>query len=540
MAIISKMSRYEGPTVRLTGFAGNKYILDNTALDGDLISINKTFVDIPGNAQELVAGSSFSNVRATKVKGYTDYRNNSIPKELLDISSENSAFGGYQWSDPVDENENYIMTRVKFDSTNGVRLSKLDKNGNIILSVNTTFLSGGIIDSDDKYIYILGQSTDFYYYLYCYNRATLVNEWYLSTECYVNASHQVIGRDSQFIHFVNGFNIKTTPLYFDKTNATSRAFVPYNKRRPDLIDLDVGTYSASGLANYSLPMKNQYCYVPCVKSEMFTKEMKWQALFVDTNNLVYDTVSKDEMQITWAAGISEDLKTLTQLDTSYIYGNRFLTYKIDDNLMLMFQTTASQTNTTVGSQVRPRWYVLQTDDTDPKILKVLNAGEFKYAYLDTPICYDKDKFIFIQEDIASHMYKLNKDNNDLVLTWNINTPNICSAAYYNGIYWWLNYATNELNYETETNTLTIVDSFEFDNVSLENTDNPGTNTYKISVYNSEKKRVAKNLKLECQGAITFDNDLKTKQITTSVDDDISLTIKVVNGGNNFIKATIVE
>lgn len=535
MAILSKFNRYEGPTVRMIGFSGDKYILDNRVLDRDRISINKNVIDIPGNKEELTAGSFFCNNFKTTVQGYThQYFTKPL---LMDISSWNSAFGLPSWSDPVDEDENYIISYYNGGKAANV-LTKVDRNGNILLQSQLSSAYTSIIDANEKYIITLSIHTDYTNYIIAYDRKTLEQVYYISTGVTYVLESQVLYRDNINLCVFDPFS--GTPKYHDKTNESSRVFVVMNKTRDDQKALQTYSYSNHALTNFTVPMKNGWSFKPITLSSEVSKPFQFEAIKIDGSMLTYDTCAKDEIQVTYAESIDEKLKNLTYLDSNYNYYNAFICHKVTDTIFIMFQMIDFHSKTSLGTTVKPRYYVCRTDETDPKRIEIVTAKEFDFVYLERPMVYDKNKFMFIQEDVASHMYKFNEQTNDLTLTWNISTPNIVSACCYNGIYWWVNKSTSALNYEIETNTLEIKDSYEFDEVTLENPETPGSNTYKISIYNSDKQRVVKNVKLECQGPITFDNDSKEKVVSTSADNDLSLALKVINAGESFIKVTIVE
>ena len=94
MAIISNNDRYEGSTSRMIGFGGDKLILDNRVMNSDMIQINPNVVDIPGHAQELLAGeyACFNNLM--KPQKYTS-NNYPIKPTQVDVSTDNPVFGSY-------------------------------------------------------------------------------------------------------------------------------------------------------------------------------------------------------------------------------------------------------------------------------------------------------------------------------------------------------------------------------------------------------------------------------------------------------------
>ena len=137
------------------------------------------------------------------------------------------------------------------------------------------------------------------------------------------------------------------------------------------------------------------------------------------------------------------------------------------------------------------------------------------------------------------MYKYNDLTKTLELIWNVNTPNLSWATWYNGLYWWINGSTNVLSYEVQENYYSIKDSLDKTSFNLESISKPQSTTYKVEVFNANGERVSANVKVDLTGVIQFTDGTKSKTITTSADGPVSETIQVVNPGKGYTNATIL-
>ena len=541
MAVISDINRYEGPTSRMVGFSSDKVILDNRVLDGDRIQINVKTIDLPGHRQELLAGEYAGFNYKMSPRLYT----NSYPvkTELHDVTSDNPVFGRSYWSDPIDENENYVSTnQYVYDSGKALNyLYKLDKDGNITGSVTNTNLCRFFVDADENYLYTLEYNpTNYYFELYKINRKTLK---YVGNPAQGTAQYrmdgQILSRDNNRLIYIH--NNIGAPKVYDKSELTdSPKLKDMSKKRTETKDLTKGGYSEHGVTNYTPAMKNGWHFKPVVHSTYKDQAFSFEALLIDMDDLTYDTKAKDEITVNWAEGIDEKFKNLTYRDTSTVYYNHFKCFKVSDNIFVIICLIDYRTRTSLGSELKSYYYVCQTDDSNPETIKVLNAKDFDYNYLDGMVRYDRDKFVLVQEDVAAHVYKFNKETNTLDLSWEIKTPNIVSCCYHNGVFWWLNGSTSELNYEVEANTLTIKDKFLKTEVPTTKDGETVNNTYVLSIYNSEKQRVVKEVELTLYGPGVFDDDTKVKRLSTSAEDDISVTVKVSKPGFTTINVSVIN
>lgn len=539
MAIISNNDRYEGSTSRMIGFGGDKLILDNRVMNSDMVQINPNVVDIPGHAQELLAGeyACFNNLM--KPQKYTS-NNCPIKPTQVDVSTDNPVFGKLYWSDPTKQDENYVKTNVYAPvGSDSCKMFKLSDKGNIILKQSMNGMFGEIIDADEKYIYTMEYDSSHTNYLYWYDRKTLASQYVSWTEQY---SHliQVLGRTNENIFIFSPYNGK--PYRHDKTATSSFNLIELTAKSEETKPLSTASYSTIGTINFTPKMKNGWHYRVAAFSAGANSPLTFDAVTIDTNALTYDTVQSANMEVVWNdQNCLEELKNYVRVgNTSYDNTTIFRTYKLSDTIFVAFKGPSTYNYSTLGVNKKTAVYVCQVDETKPNKVTVLRAKYFDYLYLEDIIRYDNDKFMFVQESVATHMYKFNYDTNDFTLSWNINTPNIVSCCYYNNVFWWLNGSTKELNYETETNTLTIQDRFDVQEITLPDAETTGTANYYISVYNADEKRVEKNIKLECQGPGTFQNDLKEMTTTTSPDKDLEVPIKITTSGQFFINVTILS
>ncbi|HEG8094284.1 TPA: hypothetical protein SFZ49_001964, partial [Campylobacter jejuni] len=137
-----------------------------------------------------------------------------------------------------------------------------------------------------------------------------------------------------------------------------------------------------------------------------------------------------------------------------------------------------------------------------------------------------NKFMLVQEGLASHCYKPNFETFTLDLIWEIKTPDISWATFYNNLYWWVNNTTNELNYEVEDSTIVIDSGFEQTSFQLESQDKPKMTKYYIQLLDGDGKRLVRKVRVDLTGVATFGDDTKSKIITTSASDKVTADIKV--------------
>ena len=77
-------------------------------------------------------------------------------------------------------------------------------------------------------------------------------------------------------------------------------------------------------------------------------------------------------------------------------------------------------------------------------------------------------------------------------------------------------------------------------ITLQDSGTPENANYYISVYDASSSRVEKNVKLTCQGPGTFNNNRKEIEITTSLDNDYQVPVKITSAGQFFINVTILS
>lgn len=537
MAIISNNDRYEGSTSRMVGFGGDKLILDNRAMDADMVQINSRTVDIPGHAQELIAGeyACFNNLM-TPVKYTAAYP---IKPTQIDVSTDNPVFGKTYWTDPTTPNENYIRSNVYavMDSNPVNNLHKVNDKGDVLITASNSSMFGEIIDANEKYIYTLEYDSSHYNYLRWYDKKSLTSEYLSLGGTYAHLI-QVLDRTNTDIFMYDPFKAK--PYRFDKTQTSDYKVVDLQPKSTSTTNLPTSSYSTIGTVNFTPKMKNGWHYRVAAYNNGANAALPFEAITINSTTLEYDTVVKENMEVVWGNDCVEELKTFIKSNDGYAHRTIFRTYKITDTLFVVFKGPSTTQESTLGSDKKTAMYVCQVDEAKADKVTVLRARYFDYLYLEDIIRYDNDKFIFVQEAVASHMYKFNYDTNDFILAWNIPTPNVVSCCYYNNVFWWLNGSTKELNYETEANTLTIQDRFDVEEITLQDESSVGSANYYISVYDSNSARVEKNVKLIAQGPGTFNNDLKELTITTSLDEDYEVPVKITSAGQFFINVTILS
>lgn len=213
--------------------------------------------------------------------------------------------------------------------------------------------------------------------------------------------------------------------------------------------------------------------------------------------------------------------------------------KLTETKFAMINTLKTANKSVVGLNW-PTFYVIFETTDDPTVLKAVNGVTMHYSYVNAPMRYDARKLMFVYSGVASHGYTFNDQTNRFELTWEIDTPNIVAACHYNGIYWWVNKTTSELNYEIEGNVLRVEARFEQSEVQLESALQPVDTRYYISVYDADDDRVAVKVKLTCKGVITFTDGSTTKDIVTNTGADYAVGVKVTNAGESFIVHTLLQ
>lgn len=527
MATMSNYNRYQGETIRICGFGSDNMVIDNMALNAGLVSINSKPVDIKGFQHEMSCSNSWNLwKKASKTPYWYSYAFENI---LPDISSEVSSFGEPQFIDPNEGGVSYLLTQRATNSK--VVLHKLDKEGNILYQNDSISLYLPVfIDSDDTHIGLLGYDIETYYpTITYYKKDTLVKDYsyYPSTDSYQSIG-QVVYRDNTIISMVS-FN-GTIPSYYNRSDKnSSNKWVAYAKEEGSQ-DFETVGYSTGLITNLSKTMGNGWNYKMVNHTNYVDQPLRFQAIKMDHTSKTYSTVLKDSMTIEWGEKCDERLKNLPRPVTTNNKSMRYELHKLTDDVLvlLMMVDPAGEDMNSISNNLSAYW-VIKVDGVDHSKLTIMNAQYFKYAYVSRPIVFNKDKILCFQQEIAAHSYKLNAVTYDLELVWNIPTPNLYSAGFYNGYLWWINGVTNELNYEIESNVLRAVDNYSQLSVDLENEDSPKEINYMLSIYDIDNNRVAKDVKLTMTtDAMVFkDNSSKVLTTRTLTNGDLIVPIKCI-------------
>lgn len=527
MATMSNYNRFQGETIRICGFGSDNMVIDNTALNAGLVSINSKPVDIKGFQHEMSCSNCWNLWRKIGKEPY--FYNYAFENILPDISSEVSAYGETQFIDPNEGGVSYLLTQRGTNSK--VILHKLDREGNVLhQNEAVTQYLPVFIDSTETHIGVLGYDIPTYYpTITYYNKDTLAKEYsyYQSTDSY-NSIAQVVYRDDSVISMIS--HSGTIPSYFNRSDkTTSNKWVKYTLE-PGSSNFETVSYTTGLVTNLSKTMGNGWNYKLANITSGVGQPMKFQAIKMNHIDKTYATVLKDAMTIEWGAKCDENLKNLLQPVTSYIKSVRYELHKLtEDTLAMIMMIDPGNTDINTLANARSAYWIIKVDAVDHTKLTILNAQYFKYSYVSRPIVFNHDKILCFQQEIAAHSYKLNPVTYDLELVWNIPTPNLYSAGFYNGYLWWINGVTNELNYEIESNVLRAVDNYSQLSVDLENEASPKEINYMLSIYDIDNNRVAKDVRLTMTtDAMVFkDNSSKVLTTKTLTTDDLVIPIKCI-------------
>ena len=527
MATMSNYNRYQGETIRICGFGSDKMVIDNMALNSGLVSINSKPIDIKGFQHEISCSNCWNLWRKSGKNNY--WYNYAYENILPDISSEVSSFGEPQFIDPNEGGVSYLLTQRATSST--VVLHKLDKDGNVLQQNDTlTLYLPVFIDSDETHIGVLGYDTASYYPSVTYfKKDTLAKDYtYYPTSDSYNSIAQVVYRDNDVISMISFSS--SVPSYYNRGDkTTSNRWVKYTLESGSQ-DFEVVGYSTGLVTNLSKTMGNGWNYKLANATSGVGQPIKFQAMKMNHSAKTYATVLKDAMTIEWADKCDVRLKNLLQPETYYYKSVRYELHKLsEDTLILIMMIDPDNRDINTLTDARSAYWVIKIAPDDHTKLTVANAQYFDYLYVSRPIVFNKDKILCFQQEIAAHSYKLNPVTYDLELVWNIPTPNLYSAGFYNGYLWWINGVTNELNYEIESNILRAVDNYSQLSVDLENEESPKEINYMLSIYDIDNNRVAKDVKLTMTtDAMVFkDNSSKVLTTKTLTSGDLVVPVKCI-------------
>ncbi|EAK6855045.1 hypothetical protein DAG40_07535 [Campylobacter coli] len=547
MPVISNYQRYAGVCARLAGFGQDSFILDNRALNSDFVEINPNNSDIPAQTNELTAGSpSFYNqylLSSLDWAGGSTASNISvglIQCMLPDVSQENGT-GNYSIIDPFNPDISYVQTNNNYNR----RIYEVNTKDGSLTGRSTDTVYGGesvIIDITEKYVVLLGSYYNTNSYIYRLDKATFT---LASLQFATTMYPQLLAKKDNYYFFYD-----TTSIKYVDISQTSLAWVELGKVA-DMASANLDDNSTYGVGSYFTPkMKNGWQYkIADYWVTVASKKLSLVGVNIDTANMQYDFTqfsdTNKQITIEYLAACDPnviDMAKLYEQFSSYYYrSGRFDAFKIDDTKFgVLFTINIPKTVSykTLQDAAKKSAYMIFETTGDPLKLKMLNAQFLDYPYCARPLFVD-GKLILHIEGTATHMFKYNDLTKTLELVWNVKTPNLTWATYYNGLYWWVNGSTNVLSYEVQENYYSIKDSLDKTTFNLESTSKPQSTTYKVEVFNSDGERIRAKVKVDLTGVIQFSDGTKSKTITTSTDAPVSETIQVVNSGKGYTNATIL-
>lgn len=586
MPILYTPRRAEVPIVRVAEFRGDGLIINGRVVDSEMRLMNRNLAQLNTVNGNTMIGRNYIYLpyRLTTygTGSNREYQWNCMINRIdADVSSgtANSEWMRDVWFDPANEDRNYIIAGLlKNYQDKSIdkepHIMKLDRNGNILAKARITLNYPKILHVTDKYIAIIGISlgmagyTDIGSWI-CYIILLDANtlEFIKYTDLYNVADYKgvpyacympnVLYRDSNIIAMIG----KLGEVFYVDINDRYKWYVS-PIRNGKVADIRTGNYSpqnvypqASPLRTYTAAMKNGYHYAFDAWPLTDGLPIKWCAVRFNPDTRTYDSYNGNDNTVIWDSSIPQDLRNIkrfqmpsstTDTYTDAWLSNGFLCYKISDTKFFQYQTLVSGMRNEDGvKDYVTTWWIVEIDANDPKILHVRAAGRMDHPYREEVMIHSGNKFIFCLEGQAFHEYIVKPETNTVELTRNIRTPNACSAGLFNGVFWWVNKNTNELHYEIEkyydlnANVYNVDDGFIKPEVMLQDADTPGTNTYRISVYDKFHNRVAVKLRLTAVGAITFDDSAKSRMVDTLTTDDLQIPLIVTGSAENYIQVEVV-
>ena len=583
MGVIHSPKHYDGPIIRLAEFRDGGMIIDGRVVDSDMRVINRDPIELAaGNrADAIICRDNFYLPLQWSRYFYNANTHNYMHNMIYsDVSSgaTNSIWMKPNWFHPTNVNENYIIHSVDYpynQTSYHTYLSKLDQYGNILKTAHLSLHYPKILFVDDNYIGVVGQNNEednnFYemtrlrMYLLIFDKNSLVIYRALSLSAvdveggvpYLSYQPTVLYRDSENIVLAG----KMGPVFYldIKNNYTPRSANlsagakpnfrdAYNDRNEDSRNLPMVSYTAA--------MKNGFHYV-MNNWPLDSSPLRWSAVKWVPETKTYTFYPGTDTTIVWDPSIASGLKNYYHFDSpnSSVDGNNigvrcttcYLCYKISETKFFCYHSLVSGLRIETGTPSgKSGWYIVEIDENDPRKLYVRAAGEMDYVYREEVLIHSGNRFIFTIKGQEFHEYVIDADKNTITLVKKIKTPNGVAAGLINGIFWWINGTTREIHYELDqfykmaSDEYTVRDEFAKSDVMIVDSNTPGSNVYKISVYNKDNQRVSVKLQLTAIGAITFEDNTTKKVIQTSTTEDLEIPIVVTGASENRIQVEMIK
>ena len=602
MAVLSKHVHFPGITARLVGFDTSALIMDSKSYDSDFNLLSENLIDIPGTPQELVVPGCATWVDyGSETSARISYGGGAFYVPHQDVTADKSIFGFGSVTDPFDSEYTYTLTSVEplyaniSASDNKLRhaiVSRLNKKGEVVASANYGYPSnyvGGygvaasILDITEDSI-LIGYNGYLSTYAQGFKSGYSSNPTYTWLDKFtlepltkiapaetpaktfktaVASSEfvrQVVGRTTDMIWIYSPQNRKI--FYIDKNDKAN-----WFKETPIAVSspstpapASNGSYTRyisyyNAKPHTSLTQAINGWHYEVAWKEGITSESKtiqFTACKLDTDTNTMEHMSATDIRVTVGPKCANGAKLAYSDGASAPskdgQGNYdvLLNFKVNEtDFIVLHCVTCTETYAnTIASVLRPnyktRYYYVHVDPSDPANLTIENEQQLPYGYDGIPILINNDKFGLVRPKSGIDVYRVNKDTKTLDKYWEISTPDLQQAVWYNGCIWWVNKSTNELHYEIEDSTKTIVAKLDKSVYQLSNESDHQDATYSIEVVDGTNKRLASRVELVCGGPAEFPDGTKTKTITTSASALHYETIKITGSGKPRVTAKILS
>lgn len=552
MALISNYNRYTGTTARVVPGPSGSIVIDGKWYDENFNLKNDLTTDIYGmGAKDVRLPIMWADeVKLGLVENGSSYKY-AYQHAYMDISNEGYKYCKPYISDPYEDGMIYSFSNGKTGAGGSIKFQKWDLNngklskelpGIIGSCKGPTFLD---VTETDVYV-IYWSSSDAYNYIHLFSKSDLNYKKGGTSSSISNVKNHTtvyyLGKSRLGYVFycdLDGYVVVCNPVITGST----QAYFPKSKRAVNKSRV-VAAYNTTLTNIPTVKMGNGYHYTTMGKTSLVNKPLGFEAFawFEDTGE--YDFIMDTEFNVEWDASISDEIKNLEYWPYSSHTGhNTMFCKKIDDYHFVVIQTYNTQT---IGvyqndqiNKIKTKWYIVKIDQDDPFHLMVKNAGKLDTPHCNIPIVMDNNQFMLVKMDTASECYKVDIKTYTFNKVFTYDTPKIGACGYFNGYYWWLNYVTNEIHYESEANMKRVYIETDVDNFQLANENDVQTAVYRVGVYNSDGNLVPERVSIIIGGPGRFTDGTTIKEITTSASDLVADNIEIYNGGKITIKGNIV-
>lgn len=539
MAIISSYNRYDGTTIRLGGFNTDGVIIDCRAMTSDYVETNENPTEIPGVTGSISAGKPTNSYYKTTMTN----AGSRIQPVNVDVSQANSPYDSVACQDPYDTEYSYIFSLY----SSGLVYTKVDSKGNVLLkTTHASAYSFRVIDITETHIFMIYTYSTADSYFGAIRKSNMKLEGTMNIDSGVNSMSptQYFGKNgTKYVFYKHGSSYTDGKLIAIETSNTS-SFTQSNLTRGDS-NTSGGFSSTSFHSRWSPKMRNGYHYRINPYGNYGSSAIVVEGIKPNVKELSYVSFGNSSLSVTNVirGELCDSNINGVLIHTGPTYSNYiFETFKVSDNQFIaigVLHNNSESLDTWLAKGYKTVYYFFEIDNDDPTRITMKNCQKLRYGYSSMVMQAGDNKFMLVQEGLASHCYKPNFDTFTLDLIWEVKTPDISWATFYNNLYWWVNSTTNELNYEIEDSTIVIDSGFEQTSFQLESVDKPKTTKYYIQLMDGNGKRLERKVRVDLTGVATFSDDSKSKVITTSTSGKVTADIKVINSGKAYATATVL-